>query len=81
MQIYQAFLDESGKVLRTRDPRAFQAFVRRYAHLYEPEVLEMSADLVLVEISMHKMICARKDLDDLHFESKAWLKARGYSTF
>ena len=80
VRIYQAYLDEQAEVLRTRNPRAVQAFIKQHNRWFQPAFLKMNEDLDLVELSMHKLICARKDLSDLHAESQAWLTARGYST-
>ena len=37
-------------------------------------------DEVFWEVLLHKLTCNRIDLLGLHDESRAWLKARGYTT-
>ena len=61
--------------LRTKDPVKLRDFLRRSAEERDPERVHeidtIPEDKMVVR--MHKMIIARRELADLHAESRAWL--------
>ena len=76
----KAYTVELGQVLRTRDAKQLQAFVRKHNAWLDPELVDkVPRDVQLAELMLHKMTCARSDLFDLHEESQRWLRQHGYS--
>jgi hypothetical protein len=77
-----SYVREMGSVLRRKDVAALRDFLARSAEERndEGEAAEIrgipDADL---EARMHKMIMARKDLEDLHAGSREWLIAHGFT--
>ncbi|MDO8683130.1 MAG: hypothetical protein Q7N50_06580 [Armatimonadota bacterium] len=76
-----SYVQQMGRVLRKRDVAALRDFLIQAAmERNDPSEAEEikgipEADL---EVRMHKMIMARKDLHDLHEESRKWLIAHGF---
>jgi hypothetical protein len=76
------YVKQMASVLRKKDVAALRDFLARSAEERndDGEAAEIrgipEADL---EARMHKMIVARKDLVDLHDESREWLIAHGFT--
>jgi hypothetical protein len=77
-----SYVQQMAAVLRKRDVAALREFLVTAANERNDagEVAEIQgipeADL---EARMHKMIMARKDLSDMHDESRKWLIAHGFT--
>jgi hypothetical protein len=77
-----SYVQQMAAVLRKKDVAALREFLVAAANERndESEVAEIQgipeADL---EARMHKMIMARKDLPDMHDESRKWLVAHGFT--
>ena len=75
------YVRQMGGVLRKNDVAALRDFLAASAEeRNDPgEAMEIrgipEADM---EARMHKMIVARKDLEDIHAESREWLVAHGF---
>jgi hypothetical protein len=76
------YVREMRSVLRRKDVAALRDFLARSAEerddAGEAEEIRGIPDADL-EARMHKMIMARKDLDDLHASSREWLIAHGFT--
>ena len=67
------YAEELGKVLKTKDIKKLRKFCKKWG-------LEVPKDDEVLEIAMHKGICARTDMPlDLKTESMLWLMERGYT--
>jgi hypothetical protein len=69
--------DELRTLLAKRDWEALREFTRK--HNQTPDDV-YGQDRHFWEVLVHKLTCNRIDLLGLHDESRAWLKARGYTT-
>lgn len=64
-------------VLEAHDWQGLREFTREHNQIPD-EIYEK--DEHFWEVLMHKLICNRMDLMQLHGESREWLAAKGYST-
>jgi len=72
-----AYENELRTLLAQRDWEALREFTRKHNQI--PDDVYHQAQHFW-EVLMHKLTCNRIDLLGLHDESRAWLKARGYTT-
>lgn len=78
------YVREMGKTLRLKDVSALREFLIRCANERNDtgeaaEIQGIPEDVL--EARMRKMIMARKDLADIHEESRQWLLSHGYKVF
>lgn len=80
MNYIKEYVKRLEEVLSTRDPKLLQQFIMEHASWYDDSMVKQCKDdLDLVELIMHKSICQKPTLRDLHEDSKQWLKTHGYS--
>ena len=72
-----AYENELRTVLAQRDWEALREFTRKHNQIPDDVY---NQDQHFWEVLVHKLTCNRIDLLGLHDESRAWLKARGYTT-
>lgn len=68
---------ELRDVLSRRDGAALREFTRKHNQIPDDVY---GQDDHFWDVLLHKLTCNRLDMLGLHDESRAWLKAHGYST-
>lgn len=78
---YRQYKSELFSVLRTRDLKQLMKFYTKYAGvMLDPETVQkMMNNQELAEVSMHYAILRSEELQDLHEESREWLRKTGHS--
>ncbi len=75
-----SYATQLGDVLRRRDPERLRVFLlesaRRFGDERQVAVVESKSPDEMQEL-LHRMIVARRDLKDLHHDSREWLQRRG----
>jgi len=69
--------DELRTLLAKRDWEALREFTRKHNQIPDDVY---GQDRHFWEVLVHKLTCNRIDLLGLHDDSRAWLKAHGYTT-